>query len=188
MKSLQAKLGAWALSSLLFLGLFPVTVATSGCSQSDAINLANAFIASAKAIVAADPSAPYVANLEEAITAMETAEAGWNGSSVNCALGSAANTAVEIIDQIAPASPVALIATVAVAGFDALQAVLFPCTSTATSPAALVAHTVSGHSLRNSASYASTKESIGRARLFPAHAYRSAFNKAAKQSGLAVRI
>jgi hypothetical protein len=173
------RLSAGILAAVVYLGSLPVlpvaavavVVPLTGCSA--ALDFANAFIASAKAIVAADPNAPYVADLNLAITAMQTAETGWNGSSVNC-------------DQIVPGSPVALIATVAVAGFDALAAILFPCTT----PPALASAAISEphSSLRaTSRAYSGYRARIQGA-VFKEHAYRQAFNGAAKDSGLTVRI
>src|SRR5580658_4425528 len=95
----------------------------TGCST--ARDFAVAFIASAQAVVNADPNASYVPALNKAIADAQTALANWNDSSANCALTSAANDIVLILDSIVSSSQVALIATVAIAGFDALAAVLF---------------------------------------------------------------
>jgi hypothetical protein len=188
------RISAALLAAVVYLASLPIApvVATvalvplTACSS--ALDFANAFIASATAIVNADPTAPYVPALNQAIQSMKDAEANWNGSSVNCALTSAANTAVQIIDQIVPGSPVALIATVAVAGFDALAAVLFPCTTTATAlTQTLTTSVITLHSLRSTVSYTHYRASIQGA-IFKLRAYTKAFNGAAKDSGLAVRI
>ena len=187
------RLSAGILAAVVYLGSLPVLpvaavalVPLAGCTSAQAKSFADAFIASAQAVVDADPSAPYVAELNLAIASMKTAEAGWNGSSVNCALTSAANTAVQIIDQIVPSSPVALIATVAVAGFDALAAALFPC---ATPPALAPAAIGEPHSsLRASSSAYSGYRARIQGAVFKERAYRQAFDGAAKDSGLTVRI
>jgi hypothetical protein len=184
------KLGAFALIALLLkatliIGTGIGLVSMTGCTAGQAKSFADAFIASAQAVVNADPNAVYVPDLNLAIAAMKTAEAGWDGSSINCALTSAANTAVQIIDSILPASPVALIATVAVAGFDALAAALFPCVKVA-APSTLAM--VNIHSLRNSSpTYSTARQRIGQAWV-PTHTYKAMFNQAARDSGLAVRI
>ena len=188
------RLSAGILAGAVYLSSLPMIAVVScgamipltACSSQDAKNFANAFIASAQAVVDADPSASYVPDLNLAISSMKLAVAGWDGSSINCALTSAANTAVQIIDGIVPGSPVALIATVAVAGFDVLAASLFPCT---TPPALAPAAIGEPHSsLRaSSKAYAGYKADVAHA-WFPEHTYRKTFNQAAKDSGLTVRI
>jgi len=188
------RLSAGILAAVVYLSTLPVlpiaavavTAPLAGCTSAQAKSFADAFIASAQAVVDADPTASYVPDLNLAIAGMKTAEAGWNGSSMNCALTSAANVAVQIIDSIDPASPVALIATVAVAGFDALAAVLFPCTTM--SAFAFAASSDPRSSLRASShAYAGYKATVAHA-WFPEHTYRGLFNQAAKDSGLTVRI
>ena len=186
------RISAAILAAAVYLGSLPILplsalaiVPLAGCTSAQAKSFADAFIASATAVVDADPTASYVPDLQLAIDSMKTAEAGWNGSSINCALTSAANTAVKILDSIVPSSPVALIATVAVAGFDALEAALFPC-----STPALTARAFGGPraSLRaSSRAYPAYKSTVAHA-WFPEHAYRKQFNQAAKDSGLTVRI
>jgi hypothetical protein len=188
------RLSAGILAAVVYLSSLPLIAVVScgamipvtACSSQDAKSFADAFIASAQAVVDADPSASYVPDLNIAIAAMKTAEAGWDGSSINCALTSAANITANILDSILPGSPVALIATIAVAGFDVLAAKLFPCT---TPPALAPAIAGEPHSSLRASShaYAGYKASIGHA-LFPEHTYRKAFNQAAKDSGLTVRI
>jgi hypothetical protein len=165
------------------LALAAVSPTLQGCVN--VTSLANTFIAALKAIVAADPTAPYVAELNLAIQALQTAVAGWNGSSVNCALQSAANVAVEIINQIAPTSIVATVAAVAVAGFDVLMANLLPCTT----PAPAVAHALgrASSSLRTSGAYTAAHTRIQGA-TFKVHAFKAQFNSVAKDGGLSVRI
>jgi hypothetical protein len=167
----------------IVLALAPASLLT-GCSV-NGLSVAKAFIASAQAIVTADPSASYVADLDLAIASMQTAVRNWNGSSASCALTSSANTVAQIIDSIEPGSPVALLATVAVAGFDVLMAKLAPCTTPALTANVAGAHTASLH--RGTLAYTATQKKLSAA-FFPVHAYRGAFNQAAKTSGLAVRI
>ena len=164
----------------LWASTLPVCLVTTGCSV-NALALTNAFVASLQAIVTADPTASYVNDLDIAITAIKTAEAGWNGTTTNCAVQSAVNAAAAIIVQIDPNSKVALIATVAVAGYDALMAALAPCTTTVRA----VSNAPAG--LRAAPTYQATHDKLAKAWL-PERAYRKAFNGAAKQSGLDVRI
>ena len=163
----------------LWACLLPVTVSTTGCVNP--LALTNAFVASLQAIVDADPSASYVGDLDLAITAIKTAEAGWNGTTTNCAVQSAVNAAAKIIVQIAPNSKVAAIAIVAVAGYDALMAAIAPCTTVQG------AVTSAPAGLRTAPTYKVTHDKLAKA-WFPERAYRRAFNEAAKSSGLAVRI
>jgi len=158
----------------------PMSLVTTGCVS--VVSLANDFIATATAIVNADPTGPWVSDLELAIAAMKTAVAGWNGSSANCALQSAANAAAQIINQIDPGSTVALIAAVAIAGFDVLMENLAPCSTTEAKPMQ-----AGSTSIRNTPGYAAAKKNIQGA-WFKSHAYRKEFNNAAKASGLSVRI
>ena len=149
------------------------SIGMTGCISVTA--LANDFIASLTAIVDADPTAVYVPELQLAIQALKTAAAGWKWSTVNCALQSAANTAAAIINQIIPGSQVALIATVAIAGFDILMSHLAPCTTPQ-----LAVKKFSSASLRNTLQYVSIEESINNAHFWSKqHAYRTAFNNAA---------
>jgi hypothetical protein len=188
------RLSAGILAAVVYLSTLPVlpiaavavTVPLAGCTSAQAKSFADAFIASAQAVVDADPTASYVPDLNLAIQSMKTAENGWDGSSINCALTSAANITANILDSILPGSPVALIATIAVVGFDVLAAKLFPC---ATPPALAPAIAGEPHSSLRASShaYAGYKATVAHA-WFPEHTYRKAFNQAAKDSGLTVRI
>lgn len=165
--------------------LVPATLQT-GCTPSgaQALQMAQAFVASAQAVLAADPNAPYAADLTLAIQSMQTAIKGWNGSSTNCALTSSANIVATIINSVAPASPAALIATIAVAGFDALMAEIAPCTTSAMEMKALKAYP---NNIRNTVQYQTQRDKFKKAWM-PHHAYVGAFNSAAKQSGLNLKI
>ncbi len=156
-------------------------VAMTGCSV-NALDMAKIFVASEQAFVNADPNAPYVGDLDIAITAEQTAIANWNGSTALCAFQSAANTAVAIIDQTDPNSQLALIAGAVVAAYDVyLAATGKSCTT------ALAKVSANGHTLRSGAEYNTVHTHLEHA-WFPTRAYRGDFNDAAKRSGLAVRI
>ena len=128
-----------------------------------------------------------MADLQLAIQALKTAVAGWNGTSVNCALQAAANIAAQIIDSIMPGSTVALIATVAIAGFDVLMSNLAPCTTTVFGTE--MRQKYKSANLRATPEYAQAHAAIEDAHFWSKqHVYRNQFNGAAKESHLAVSI
>ena len=155
-----------------------VVLPVSGCAV-NALSIAQSFLAAAQAVYAVDPTIP---DLEQAIVSLKTVIANWTTGSSTCVLIAAANDVSAILDTIAPASSVFAIAAVAVAGFDALINALAPCVQT-------TAKAVRTHvsRVRGTPEYQAHLQAFKHA-WFPQRSFVSACNRAAKQSGFAVRI
>jgi hypothetical protein len=170
---------------LLVVGTSAMVLTTTACS---AKGFAQTFINAAQAIYAADPTASYAKDLEIAVNAMQLAVNNWNGTSMNCDFIVAANAASAIIDGIAPNSQLALIATIAVAGFDVVMGAILPCT-----PASIGARfrvPASHTSFRGTAQYNIAHAKIGGAHFESTRmsTFRSQFNDAALASGVNAQI
>ena len=155
-----------------------VVLPVSGCAV-NALSIAQSFLAAAQAVYAVDPTIP---DLAAAISSLKTVIANWTTGSSTCVLIAAADDVAAILDTIAPSSSIFAIAAVAVAGFDALINALAPCVKpTAKAVRARVSK------VRGTPEYQAHLQGFKHA-VFPQHAFVSAFNKAAKQSGFAARI
>lgn len=179
------------LRNTLVVSIMLCSILLSGCSV-NLISIANDAIAVTKAVLAADPNIPDAADLQAAIAAMQLAINGWNGSSLNCELQSAASIAADIINADFANSTAALIATVAVAGLDVLLENLPSACST------LVSHRLMARlhrkdyavpGLRATQAYANYHTALkGAYKWRLSHDFESSFNKAAKTSGLSINL
>jgi hypothetical protein len=175
---LGAKVSALALGGGSILGF-------AGCSVKP---LVQTFIDAAQAVYNTNLLPANVqADLGLAIEAANVAMQGWNGTSVNCALSSAAQAIVAIIADIDPGSQLAEVAAVVDAAFAVVASSLLPCT---TVTAAAPLHLSRAYAVDNyigKPAYNAAKSRIQSSHDMP-RAIRGAFNDAAKVSGLSARI
>jgi hypothetical protein len=143
MKTLQNKLGALALSSLLFLGMFPVTATTTGCTKTQVVDLLNTLGNAGAAVAALEGNATVASTIRTDTAAAVTAVQNWQQEP------SAAQTAIEALnllatdlDLIPGTSQYAPLITLAIGTVDSLLA-LIPVPAATASVA--TAHSVSNH-------------------------------------------
>jgi hypothetical protein len=122
--TLQNKLGAWAMISLLALILLPVAPVT-GCSGSQVTNEINVVLTEAVTILSvADPNAAWVPQLQQAVAALKIAEANWTAGGTVQIVIDCLNT-IEAITAVIPFTAVySPLIAVLVAGIEAILAAL----------------------------------------------------------------
>jgi len=118
------KLGAWLLITLLLVGTMPV-MATQGCSGSQIINEINVVLNEAESVLAvADPGAPWVTPLDNAIKALQSAETAWQTGSAVAIVDDALNTLSAVLAVIPLTAVYSPLIDVLVAGIEAVLAAL----------------------------------------------------------------
>lgn len=124
---IQQKLGAWALISVLSVGMLPVTTTATGCSGQQVVNEINVVLQQAAAVLAvAEPNAPWVPQLKNAIGALLTAEQTWQTGGKAQIVIDALNTIVAITAVIPVTAVYSPLIDVLVAGIEAVIVAMNP--------------------------------------------------------------
>lgn len=137
MQTLRRKIGASALSLLLFIGTFPVVATTTGCSISTAqIKADGQALGTACNNIAAEiaPSNPTLAaQLTTASNALVAITSNWQTGNSVTVFNDAANAAEVVLAAIPVTSAYAPLVGIAVAAIDVLIANINPAASATTS-------------------------------------------------------
>ena len=119
---------------LLMWAVMLVTLpfATTGCTSSQVVSEVNTVLTEASnVLVVAEPNAPWVPQLQAAITALKTSEASWTSGGAVQDVINALNTVEAITAVIPMTAAYSPLIDVLVAGVEAVLAALPPSTSTA---------------------------------------------------------
>lgn len=112
-------------NSALLCAVALVSLPETGCSGSEIENELNVVLQEAVNVLAVvDPNAPWVPQLQKAITTLKTAEATWTGGGAVNDLISALNTIVAITGAIPLTAPYAPLIGILVAAIEAVMAAL----------------------------------------------------------------
>lgn len=126
--------GKGTLSTIATLAIAgTVTLPIAGCSFS-VTGMINTVIASVEAILkVAEPNASWVASLEAALAALQTAESTWQAGGAVTIVEDALNTIEAVVAVIPLTAPYAPLIAVLVAGIEAILNYFSPSTSAARS-------------------------------------------------------
>lgn len=115
----------------LGVGATAIVVPLAGCTGNQVETAINTALQSAENILAvADPSAAWVTNFRDAVTALQAAETSWKGGGAIAIVESALNTLAAVSAVIPITAPYAPLIGIMVAGIDAVLSSL-PATAPA---------------------------------------------------------